>query len=337
MIELNLITNEKIFKKKRSFYCDNIEIKLLIEELGKYFNANLFCRNSNQKRFHKIKFKKIIHNKNLFCYLLNIFKKFKNTNSKFLLISITPYTFICFLFLYIFNKKKIYLYLRSNGFEEYKKIFGIFGKFLYGIMFFLVTPNVKIISNNKNIIKTKKFSIVQPSLLDNNWKRKFKKINLDKIKLLYVGRVKVEKGIYSLIDLIKKIKQNITLTIVGCENNQHFDKISKIRFFKIVHNRKKLINYYDKHLIFILPSFTEAYGMVIDEALSRGRPVIIFEEIKNVIGNRKGIFVCRRNHIDLEKLIFFIINNYSKIKKQILENKLPDKKKYIDNLVKFLI
>ena len=60
MIELNLITNEKIFKKKGNFYCDNIEIKFLIEELGKYFNASLFCRNSIQKRFHKIKFKKII-------------------------------------------------------------------------------------------------------------------------------------------------------------------------------------------------------------------------------------------------------------------------------------
>ena len=102
MIELNLITNEKIFKKKGNFYCDNIEIKLLIEELGKYFNTSLFCRDSNQKRFHKIKFKKIILNKNLFCYLLNIYKKFKNKNSKFLLISISPYTFICFLFLYIF-------------------------------------------------------------------------------------------------------------------------------------------------------------------------------------------------------------------------------------------
>ena len=80
-------------------------------------------------------------------------------------------------------------------------------------MFSLVTPNVKIISNNKNLIKTKKFSIVQPSLLDNSWRQKFKRINSNKIKLLYVGRVKVEKGIYSLIDLIKKIRQNITLTI----------------------------------------------------------------------------------------------------------------------------
>lgn len=336
MIKLNLITNEKVFKKKENFYCDNIEIKLLIEELGKYFNTSLFCRKSNQKRFHKIKFKKIILNKNLFFYLLNIFKNIKNKNSKYLLISITPYTFICFLFLYILNKK-IYLYLRSNGFEEYRKILGIPGQFIYGIMFSLIVPNVKIISNNKNLIKTKKISLVKPSLLDNSWRQKLKKISLNKIKLLYVGRVKVEKGVYSLIDLIKKIKQNINLTIIGCENNQSFSKIPKIKFLKIIQDRKKLINYFDKHLIFILPSFTEAYGMVIDEALSRGRPVIIFEEIKNIIGSRKGVFVCKRNHVDLEKLIFFIVENYSKIKKKILKNKLPNKKKYIDNLVKFLI
>ena len=27
--------------------------------------------------------------------------------------------------------------------------------------------------------------------------------NLDKIKLLYVGRIKIEKGIFSLLDIIK--------------------------------------------------------------------------------------------------------------------------------------
>ena len=48
-----------------------------------------------------------------------------------------------------------------------------------------------------------------------------------------------------------------------------------------------LIKFYDDHNIFILPSFTEGHPMALLEALARSRPVIIFDEIKHVIGNKK--------------------------------------------------
>ena len=35
--------------------------------------------------------------------------------------------------------------------------------------------------------------------------------------------------------------------------------------------------------------------MVLLEALARRRPVIIFDEIEHVIGDKKGIFVAKRN------------------------------------------
>ena len=43
--------------------------------------------------------------------------------------------------------------------------------------------------------------------------------------------------------------------------------------------------------------------MALLEALARGRPVIIFDEIKHVIGNKKGIFVASRNFESLSKTI----------------------------------
>ena len=55
-----------------------------------------------------------------------------------------------------------------------------------------------------------------------------------------------------------------------------------------------LIKIYDNHNIFILPSFTEAHPKVIDESLARLRPVIIFEEIKHIIQNRKGNICCQK-------------------------------------------
>ena len=41
----------------------------------------------------------------------------------------------------------------------------------------------------------------------------------------------------------------------------------------------------------ILPSFTEATPYVVDEALARKRPVIIFEDISYIVRDKKGIFV----------------------------------------------
>ena len=52
---------------------------------------------------------------------------------------------------------------------------------------------------------------------------------------------------------------------------------------------------YDNHNITILPSFTEAHPQVVIEALSRKRPVIIFEDIAHVIKDNRGVFVTKRN------------------------------------------
>ena len=112
-----------------------------------------------------------------------------------------------------------------------------------------------------------------------------------KFKLLYVGRIRKEKGIFSLINLIKN-KDDISLTIVGAEKQTSY-KINQSTFFKKLteSDKARFIKYYDNHNIFILPSFTEGHPMVLLEALARRRPVIIFDEIKHVIGDKKGIFV----------------------------------------------
>ena len=70
-----------------------------------------------------------------------------------------------------------------------------------------------------------------------------------------------------------------------------------------------LIDTYDKHNILILPSYTEGQPYVVDESLARRRPVLIFEDIKHIIKDRKGIFVSKRN-----------IHSYTEIKKYIIQN-----------------
>ena len=136
-----------------------------------------------------------------------------------------------------------------------------------------------------------------------------------------------------MANLIKN-KRDISLTIVVAEKEVSYNiNQSNIKVVPAQNNKIKLIKNYDDHNIFILPSFTEGHPMVLLEALARRRPVIIFNDIQHVIGNKKGIFVSKRNFINFFGILNHIKKNYKRIEKDMKKNK-----KYIDplflNLVK---
>ena len=54
MQKLYIISNERIFIDKESFFCDNIDLKSTSEGLSKNFEVNLIAKESKKKRFHKI-------------------------------------------------------------------------------------------------------------------------------------------------------------------------------------------------------------------------------------------------------------------------------------------
>ena len=85
-----------------------------------------------------------------------------------------------------------------------------------------------------------------------------------------------------------------------------------------------------------MPSYTEAHPQVLDEALARCRPVVVFNEIAHVKRNRDGVFVCKRSLSSLNETINYIEKNYDEISKKIQKNKLPTQKKFIDELLKIL-
>ena len=97
-----------------------------------------------------------------------------------------------------------------------------------------------------------------------------------------------------------------------------------------------MIKHYDDHNIFVLPSYTEGHPMVVLEALARRRPVIVFEDIQHIIGNKKGIFVSKRNFINFFGTLNSIKKNYKKIQKDMKKNKLPTNKEFIDKFVKYI-
>ena len=110
----------------------------------------------------------------------------------------------------------------------------------------------------------------------------------------------------------------------------------KVSFVGYNHDLTSLIQIYDNHNIFVLPSFTEAHPKVVDESLARMRPVIIFEDIKHIIQNKKGIYVSKRNVKSLLETIDFIMKNYANIQESMTKNKLPTKKEFISQMSNIL-
>ena len=333
--KLFIFSNESIYLDNDKYYCDNLDIKSTPEGLNKKFEVNLFARKSSKKRSHEIKIKKIRVFNNFFSYIFSLIEASKNNDAKFLIISISPYTFIVTLFIKILGRKPI-VYLRSDGYGEYRAILGKIGPIIYHFMFSIVGAISYLISCKDYILRGRKGKILNPSQLDSTWLRKPKNAVIKNFKLLYVGRIKVEKGIYSLSDLIRN-KRDIYLTAIGAEiDTPHKINQSNIKILPTQNNKTKLIKYYDDHNIFILPSFTEGHPMVLLEALARRRPVIIFDDIKHVIGEKKGIFVSRRNFISLFGVLNNIKKNYKKIQKDMKKNKLPTNKEFIDKFVKLV-
>ena len=329
--KLFIFSNESIFSTNGKFFCDNIDIKSTPEGLNKKFEVNLFGRVSSKKRTHEIKVKNVKIFKNFFSYLFTAIKASKNKDSKFLLISISPYTFIICLFLRLFGKTPI-VFLRSDGYGEYQSILGFIGPLIYHFMFNVISLVSNFISVRKYILRGKKGKIVYPSQLDTVWFKKPKSLEIKKFKLLYVGRIRIEKGIYSLANLIKN-KRNISLTIVGAENQTSY-KInqSNIKILNNEGNKVKLIKHYDDHNIFVLPSYTEGYPMVLQEALARKRPVIIFDEISHVKQKYNGVFICQREMKNFLKTAESIIKNFKDIQLSMDKNIYPTREKFTSQL-----
>jgi len=329
MEKLFIISNESIFNCEGGFFCDNIDLKSTSEGLSSKFQINIIGRLSKKIRFHKINIKNIKIYSNIFSYLFEIISSLKEQNSKYLVVSISPFTFIACILIKLFKKNPI-VYLRSDGYGEYKVILGFFGPAIYHLMFSIVSKISLLISCREYILRKKIGKIITPSQITNQWLVGHKEHEFNEPKLLYVGRVRKEKGIYSLLNLLKENKTNLTLSIVGAEKNSQTQiEQDSVNIYEVENNEQNLIKYYDDHNIFILPSYTEGHPMALLEALSRLRPVIIFKDIEHVIGDKKGIFVADRNLNSFLEQINYIKKNYKKIQQDMKKNKLPTKAEFL--------
>ena len=169
--KLFIISNESIYYKNNKFFCDNIDLKSTPEGLSKKFEINMNGRKSLKKRTHHIKIKNIKIFKNIFSYIYSVIISHKKNEAKYLIISITPYTFLVSVCLRLIGVKPM-VYLRSDGFGEYKAILGKIGPFIYHIMFSITGMISNLASCREYILGNKKGKILSPSQLTHHGLKK---------------------------------------------------------------------------------------------------------------------------------------------------------------------
>ncbi|HHQ4598309.1 glycosyltransferase family 4 protein [Aeromonas veronii] len=100
------------------------------------------------------------------------------------------------------------------------------------------------------------------------------------VSFLYVGRLSQEKGVFFLIDFFRQ-RYDLKLTIVGdgpLKNALLRDCPENVTLLGYVSN-SELSDVYQSHDIFILPSHSETWGLVVEEALHFGLPVVCSSKV----------------------------------------------------------
>ena len=88
----------------------------------------------------------------------------------------------------------------------------------------------------------------------------------------------------------------------------------------------------------ILPSYIEAYPQVILESLSRLKPIIIFNEIKQLKKTFKhGLISCKRDKKSFERTVKKIMQNYTNIQKNIFNERIYTKQSFFTEMEKIFL
>ncbi|WP_146146459.1 glycosyltransferase, partial [Photobacterium leiognathi] len=133
-------------------------------------------------------------------------------------------------------------------------------------------------------------------------------------KFIYIGRLAKEKNLEFLINAFNINGMQLTVVGEGPEH-VHLEKISKdnITFTGYVNN-KEIKSLLTSHDVFILPSVSEPWGLVVEEALYSGLPVLVSDNIgcKEDLVNElnAGLVFDPYNLTDLNNKINYMMNNY---------------------------
>lgn len=143
-----------------------------------------------------------------------------------------------------------------------------------------------------------------PNFIEKNKCRKIT-VGRELKKILFVGRVCREKGMYELVDAAKKLP-NIEFHIVGPDEN---GVIKDLELTNIIYHgevkHEELGTFYGSMDLFLLPSYTEGFPIAVLEAMSFGLPIVATNvgSISEMIGAEGGILINKQSSAEIVSAI----------------------------------
>ncbi len=141
---------------------------------------------------------------------------------------------------------------------------------------------------------------------------------------LYVGRLSPEKNLSLLISVFRDLPDKTLLIIGFGPQESGLRKVAppNVMFLGAIDN-KQLYQYYQNADVFVLPSLSEPWGLVVEEALNNGLPVIVSDRVgcaeEIVVEGKNGLIFQSGNRQSLMECIDSIsnIHLYNHMRKEI--------------------
>ena len=147
------------------------------------------------------------------------------------------------------------------------------------------------------------------------------------IKLIYAGRIDRNKNIPTIQKAMKLLREkgyDLSLTVVGkVADRKTFATIQADPYTQCLPAmpKEELLTLYRKHNIFVMPSFTESFGLVYAEAMSQGLPVVYSQGQgfdnqfpEGMVGYHVSAYDAQAVADGIEK----VIHNFDNIKKNVV-------------------
>lgn len=171
-------------------------------------------------------------------------------------------------------------------------------------------------------------SKVIPFGIDSFWlaraNERARRVGKERLSLLYVGKFSKNKNVETVVEVAKLLRSrgyDVTLDLVG--DGPTFSRIQKrvrdlsyVRLHGHIASRERLLDRYRQADIFIMPSFTETFGLVYVEAMSQGLPVL-YSKGQGIDGyfpeGTVGYSIDPHSPSSIADKVEEIIRNYEKI------------------------
>mgnify|MGYP001591174939 CR=1 FL=1 len=155
-----------------------------------------------------------------------------------------------------------------------------------------------------------------------------KKHNIHGINLIYIGRLVSQKGSKQILEISEDKNLFSQMVVVGSGNKnleRRFDNIEKVNYYKSIDN-KKIFGLYDKSNIFLLPSYSEVFPIVILEAMARGLVILVSDipGMREIVKEGRNGYLFPPGDIEKMKEIILYLKNNPKELERISKNNLKD-------------